>query len=157
MSVAQLYLPFAPYLVVRDGDPLAGAIANRHYSRLERGNTDQLRFCRPGKRLILLQPEGSWLFVWVLQKFRRDGQVGAECVLFRNEAPNKFLSSEIVLLAEKVWNDLHGFCRKFTYVNPRLVRSKNPGCCFQKAGWTKSDRRSSRGLILLSKEVVANV
>ena len=144
----QPYLPLEDYVIVRDGNPLATQIANRHYSRLWKGNVNQNRFCPPGKRLILLEPSGSWLFAWNQEKYRRDGQTGVCCVLFRNESDR--LSSEIILQAEKAWDSRYGVTRKFTYVHPGKIRSTNPGCCFKSAGWERYGV-SKRGLILLVK------
>ncbi|NEP39341.1 MAG: hypothetical protein F6K35_08795 [Okeania sp. SIO2H7] len=142
--MTQLYLPIAPFVVVRDGDPLAISIANRHYSRKK----DTNRLCASGKRLILVHPLGLWVFAWSLQKFRRDRQQGINCALFRNES--EVLSSEIILMAEKEADEKFGRQRKFTYVNPAKVKSSNPGYCFQKAGWEKAGY-SQKGLLLLIK------
>lgn len=147
---AQLFLPIAPYILVRDGTPLALAIANRHYSRQWRGNLEQSRFLPPGKRMILLHPLGLWIFVWVQQQYRSDGQTGVNCCLFRNES--NILSSHIILMAEQAWCQQYGITRMFTYVHPKKIKSTNPGYCFQKAGWTKTHHLSSRGCILLVKE-----
>ena len=150
MNYVQPYLPLGEYLLIKDGNPLAAQIANRHYSRIWKGNISQNRFCPPGKRLILIEPSGSWLFVWNQALYRRDGQTGACCVLFRNESAR--LSSEIILVAEKAWNEKYGISRKFTYVHPEKIRSTNPGFCFKKAGWI-AQGKSKKGLILLSKEI----
>lgn len=148
----QMYLPFDDFVVVRDGNPLATDIANRHYSRIWRGNICQKRFTPPGKRLILLEPMGRWLFVWNVQKYRKDNQTGVCCILFRNESTIK--SSEIILKAEKAWDERYGSTRKFTYVHPKKIQSTNPGYCFQCAGWEKLNQISSRGLILLAKDIL---
>ena len=149
MNYIQPYLPFEDYLIVRDGNLLAAQIANRHYSRLWKGNVNQNRFCPPGKRLILLESSGTWLFVWNQQSVvRLDGQTGVCCVLFRNESDR--LSSEIILEAEKAWDSRYGATRKFTYVHPGKIRSTNPGFCFKSAGWY-CHGVSKGGLILLVK------
>lgn len=150
-AFTQPFIPFTEYVLVRDGNHLAASIANRHYSRNWRnchGNSD--RFMPPGRRLILVEPFGQWLFAWSQQKYRDDGQTGVNCSIFRNESSR--LSSEIILLAEKAWNELHGNCRKFTYVHPEKIKSSNPGYCFQAAGWKKQALKSTRGLVLLVKE-----
>lgn len=147
--MAQLFLPFADFIQVRDGNDLAASIANRHYSRRWKGNVNQSRLTT-FKRMILVEPTGKWVFVWNQAKFRADGQEGANCVLFRNESER--LSSEIILLAEQEWDKKYGHCRKFTYVHPGMIRSSNPGFCFQCAGWKRTRIISSRGLILLVKE-----
>jgi hypothetical protein len=145
----QLFLPLQEYVVVRDGNELAAQIANRHYSRILRGNIKQNRLTTH-ERMRLVDPLGKWVFVWNRQNFRADGQSGANCVLFRNESDR--LSSELILLAERVWNNQRGDCRKFTYVQADLIRSSNPGFCFQKAGWEKTKHRSKRGGVLLVKD-----
>jgi len=149
VDAVQPFLPLSEIIHVKDGHPLAVAIANRHYSRRWKGNLNQPRLTL-GQRMILISPYGDWLFVWNFLQFRKDGQTGACCVLFRNESNR--LSSEIILKAEHEWDEKYGPCRKFTYVHPGLIKSHNPGFCFQKAGWTKAKKRSQRGLVLLHKE-----
>lgn len=150
--MGQLYIPFDDYVIVKDGDSLASQIANRHYSRIWRGNINQDRFMPPGKRLILMEPTGRWLFAWSFQLYRKDDQIGGvECTIFRNES--SILSSEIILKAERVWDERYGKARKFTYVHPQKIKSVNPGYCFQCAGWKKQEKKSSRGLILLIKDL----
>jgi hypothetical protein len=39
----------------------------------------------------------------------------------------------------------------FTYVDPRKIRSRNPGYCFKVAGWAFI-RRTTEGLHLLAKD-----
>lgn len=147
---AQLFIPMADFIRVRDGNDLAASIANQHYSRIWKGNTSQKRLTTH-QRMILVEPSGKWVFVWNCQKKRYDGQTGANCVLFRNESDR--LSSEIILLAEQEWDKEYGACRKFTYVHPNKIRSTNPGYCFQRAGWTKTNHVTPKGLILLVKEL----
>jgi hypothetical protein len=153
-NFVQPFLPLAPFFVVKDGNSLAASIANRHYSRLWRGNIKQDRIIGPGQRMILVEPSGKWLFAWRKTIFRKDEQEGVECCIFRNESDE--LSSNIILIAEKQWDLAYGKSRKFTYVNPRLIKSKNPGFCFKRAGWEKHKRVSSRGLILLFKDACFN-
>jgi hypothetical protein len=145
----QLFLPLEPFCIVKDGNQLAVSIANRHYSRQWRGNTNQSRICGNGKRMILVHPLGLWVFAWSFQQYRNDKQDGVNCVIFRNESNIK--SSEIILLCEEQWIKKHGFMRMFTYVNPTMIQSKKPGYCFQKAGWKRTKIVSTRGLILLEK------
>lgn len=76
------------------------------------------------------------MFVW--RKFIDDsGQRGINCAVFRNEAPQRYLSSDLVRQADAIAD----FCwpgeRHYTYVNPKAVRSRNPGYCFVAAGWRK--------------------
>jgi hypothetical protein len=39
--------------------------------------------------------------------------------------------------------------RLYTYVNPRKVRSTNPGCCFLKAGWRRCGVTKHNKLLIL--------
>jgi hypothetical protein len=148
--MGQLYIPFDDFVIVKDGDLLASEIANRHYSRIWRGNITQPRFMPPGKRLILMEPMGKWLFAWSFQLYRKDEQTGAQCTIFRNES--NILSSKIILKSEEIWESKYGKTRKFTYVHPEKIKSVNPGYCFQCAGWKKAEVKSNRGLVLLVKD-----
>jgi hypothetical protein len=88
------------------------------------------------------------LFVW--RKFLSDGgQQGVNCALFRNESP--VLSSLLVLEAEQLaWQRWPGE-RLYTYVNPRAVKSRNPGYCFKAAGWRRCGE-TKRHLLILEKQ-----
>jgi hypothetical protein len=125
-------------------------IAKRHYSQIWRGNQNHKRFVGPGKRMIILDPLCQWLFVWRMAKYRMDNQEGVECTIFRNESNR--LSSDIILEAEKLWNDAYGATRKYTYIHPGQIKSCNPGYCFLCAGWKRTGHTSTRGLILLEKD-----
>jgi hypothetical protein len=117
----------------RDGDDTARELFDRHYSRkfYADGRTPKL-FVGPGQKLVLTTPEADALFVW--RNFKdASGQQGVNCAVFRNESC--YLSSLLILDAEKIaWERWPGL-RLYTYVNPRKLRSENPGCCFKKAGW----------------------
>ena len=41
--------------------------------------------------------------------------------------------------------------RMFTYVNPKLIRSANPGYCFKVCGWRICGVTKKRKLIILEK------
>lgn len=132
--------------LAQDGDPAAREMFDRHYSR-RRSSVSKL-FIGPGYKLPMLTEDGSALFVW--RKFKsRDGQTGVNCAIFRNEGPT--LSSELILDAERVaWSDWPGE-RLFTYVDPRKVKSKNPGACFIAAGWRRCGITKKRKLVILEK------
>lgn len=146
---AQTALPLAaegPWLIVPDGDERARALYRRHYSarRYADGRRPPL-FVGPGEKLVLLSRDGRALFIW--RRFRdRSGQVGVNCAAFRNEGPA--LSSELIrqacLLAARRWPGE----RFYTYVDPRRVRSTNPGFCFLAAGWHKCGYTAG-GLVIL--------
>lgn len=126
------------WIPVRDGDPRARALFERHYSVRRqrprsgvRGNAE--RFAGPGSHLILLTVGCDALFVWRQERYRRDGQSGVNCAVFRNESVLR--SSDLIREAcALAWARWPG-ARLFTFVNPRRVASPNPGYCFKVAGW----------------------
>jgi len=95
---------------------------------------------------VLVTPDCDALFVW--RKFiSGDGQTGVNCAVFRNEGPIK--SSVLIWEACRLaWQRWPGE-RLYTYVNPRKIRSTNPGCCFLKAGWRKCGITKKNKLLIL--------
>lgn len=135
-----------PWIPIRDGDPRARAIYDRHYSaRHYRDGRRPKKFVGPGEYLALMTLECDALLVW--RKFRDpSGQTGIMCSIFRNESAH--LSSRLIAQACKIaWARWPG-TRLYTYVNPRKIRSTNPGYCFLRAGWQHAGR-TKRGLIIL--------
>lgn len=145
----RLFSDDQPWVMVRDGDPTALALFNRHYSRYryKDGRKPKL-FVGPGEKLVLLSKCGHALFVW--RKFiSDDGQEGINCAVFRNESVHK--SSTLILEAESIaWRRWPG-TRFYTYVNASKIKSANPGYCFKVAGWQICGRTKRRGLIILEK------
>lgn len=129
-------------------DPEMAALADRHYSRRTVGAR---QFCYAGRKLVLRDTAGDVLFVWMwpFEELRMDGQRGYSCAIFRNEGKRR--SSDIILEAEAAAFAKWGPHRVFTYVNPKKIRSTNPGFCFLRAGWQRAGR-SKGGLVLLAKE-----
>lgn len=109
------------------------------------------QFCCAGRKLVLRNPEGTVLFIWMwtYDEMRMDGQTGYNCAIFRNESPR--LSSDIILEAETLATEKWGPNRFYTYVNGRKIKSSNPGFCFLKAGWYRIGKSKS-GLDLLVKD-----
>ena len=145
-------LPLFPEIwqPVRDGNPIAKVLHNRHYSKYWYADGRRTRkFVGPGEYIVLVTNCGKALFVW--KKFRdASGQTGVNCSVFRNESG--LLSSDLILEAEKIaWQRWPGE-RLYTYVNPRKIRSTNPGFCFKKAGWKVCGLTKSRFLIILFKD-----
>jgi hypothetical protein len=124
-------------------------LADRHYSRRTIGAT---QFCYSGRKLVLRDARGDVLFVWMYPDptMRSDGQTGYNCAIFRNESQRR--SSEIILEAERFAFDKWGPNRFYTYVNPRKIKSTNPGYCFLMAGWKKGGFTKRGDKILLVKE-----
>lgn len=133
----------------RDADEHARAMFHRHYSHYRyRDGREPKKFVGPGQHFVLLTELGDALFVW--RKFlSADGQEGVNCAVFRNESD--VLSSTLILDAERVAWARWPNQRLFTYVNPRAIRSTNPGACFKKAGWKQCGITSERKLIILEK------
>lgn len=139
------------WLTVRDGDPRASALYERHYSCVNRAmrlRTGDKRICGPGEHMILLTQACDALFVW--RKFRNpDGQQGIYCSVFRNESP--LLSSDLIRQAcELAWLRWPGE-RLYTYVDASKVRSCNPGYCFKVLGWRQCGISKRHGLLILEK------
>ena len=148
-----LYGEKITWLIVSDHNPELRALADRHYSRKTKGAK---KYIGPGEYLALITPEGKAGFIWRKTKieFRKDGQKGIECTLFRNEAQELYLSSELILEAEKLalqkWPETTRF---FTYVNPEKIKSTYPGYTFIKGGYKISGKNKSGKLTILAKEV----
>jgi hypothetical protein len=149
---AALFIPFEPWMPIKDGDLHACSMFERHYSaakslrlRRERGTT---LICGPGYKMVLATPCRRALFVW--RKFiSGDGQQGINCAVFRNEGAG--LSSDLIMAADALADERWPGERHFTYVNPREVRSSNPGYCFLRAGWRKCGITKHRKLLILER------
>lgn len=135
------------WLAVKDGDRRALRLFERHYScRSYKDGRQRTLFVGPGEKLVLLTRAADALFVW--RKFRSmDYQDGVNCAVFRNES--RVLSSTLIreacTLAWRRWPNE----RFYTYVDPRRVRSVNPGCCFRAAGWRVCGQTKRRKLVIL--------
>lgn len=130
-------LQLGHWFPVSDGDSRALALMRRHYSFRDRryieNGPNGRKFMGPGEHMVLLAVDGTALFAWRKEQFRRDGQDGVNCSVFRNEG--HALSSDLVREAcELAWRRWPGE-RLYTYVNPQKIRSTNPGYCFQRAGF----------------------
>lgn len=141
-----------PWVPVRDGNLTVASLYDRHYSRnpASRGNA---RCAGPGEKMVLLTPCVRAAFVWrkfidkCIDERTGDPQVGVNCAVFRNEGAG--ISSELILSAMRLgWQRWPGQ-RFYTYVNPRRVRSLNPGYCFLMAGWRRCGFTKTRRLLVL--------
>lgn len=127
--------PMLHWYLTKDGDESCLALYERHYSayRYADGRVRN-QFVGPGETIVLRTREADALFVW--RRFIDDsGQTGINCAVFRNEAPHKYKSSELVRQADAIAFFVWIGQRHYTYVSPRDVRSSNPGFCFKAAGW----------------------
>lgn len=140
------------WIPIRDGDRRALWLFSRHYSfhkRRTTGYANAERFAGPGEHLVLMDATCSALFVWRLEQWRKDKEPGINCAAFRNESTVR--SSDLIRAADALAFTRWPGERHFTFVDPKKIRSTNPGCCFEKAGWTRLDRRSLGGLVILER------
>jgi hypothetical protein len=143
--------------IVPDGDLNAFEIFQRHYSyrpyrdgRRERyGYRNRKQFVGPGEKMVLISTDRKVLFVWRRFQSRGENAQGVNCAVFRNEGHRR--SSLLILEAETLaWQRWPG-ARLYTYVNPKAVRSQNPGFCFQRAGWVKCGETRVNRLLIFEK------
>lgn len=148
MSAQPFLLPSGLWTEVYDGNSTAFSLFRRHYSfgRSARIPESEHRIAGPGQKMLLLTADANALFVW--RKFiSKDDQKGINCAVFRNEGTVR--SSDLIRAAmELAWSRWPGE-RFYTYVNPRKVRSPNPGYCFLQAGWRKCGLTKTRKLLIL--------
>jgi hypothetical protein len=116
-------------------DPPAVALADRHYNRQKPGTK---QFVPPGRCIVLLTEKEDALWVTSWQKYAFHSWPGAWVnSYFRNES--KHLSSEMIRQAVSVtryfWTA--PALGMITFVDPRKVRSCNPGCCYRIAGFRR--------------------
>jgi hypothetical protein len=131
---------------VKDGNPIALELYGRHYSaRQYRDGRKRKLLCGPGEKMVLLTSNNDALFVW--KKFiDRSGQQEVNCAVFRSEGHilSSILITEAVELSRRRWPGE----RLYTYVNPKKIKSSNPGYCFKKAGFKKCGITKNSLLIL---------
>lgn len=147
-DVQPFLLADGPWVQVRDGNDTARAIFKRHYSHKPYADGRRSKLIvGPGQKMVMLTPCARALFVW--RKFESgDGQVGVNCAVFRNEGAG--LSSDLIRAADAMaWERWPAERRHFTYVNPRKVRSRNPGYCFIAAGWRRCGITKWNKLLIL--------
>lgn len=136
------------WYAVKDGDLTVRALVNRHYSRRTyRDGRRVVLTAGPGEKMVLKTADGLAALIW--RKFiDESGQTGIGCAVFRNESARR--SSELILEAEQLaWTRWPGE-RLYTYVNPRSIKSTNPGYCFKMAGWKKCGVTKG-GLLIFEK------
>ena len=131
---------------VSPGDPGVRALVKGHYS-VKRGGRS---WWSPAKSLCLTNIDRTIAFLWQHPKpeYRRDHQDGYNNSLFRNVDGR--LSSDIILEAERSVVEAWGPGRAYTYIDPKEVKSSNPGYCYKKAGW-RYVKTSDSGKHLLEK------
>jgi hypothetical protein len=130
-------------------DPRAILLADRHYSRKTTGSD---RFMPPGRQFVLMTDDGRavWGVVWNRPEYVFHAWKHAWLnTLFRNESAH--LSSDLIVAAVAAtrwyWPDVPAL-GIVTFVDPRKVRSANPGYCYRMAGWTRLRERTKGGLVV---------
>lgn len=138
--MSEMFPEIGYWLPIRDGDPRAFALFQRHYSyqnyadgrRARYGYRNRSLIIGPGEKLVLLGNDERALFGWRRYHDASQG-FGVCCTVFRNEGAER--SSDLIREAARLaWTRWPGE-RLFTYVDPRKVTSGSPGYCFHKAGW----------------------
>ena len=129
-------------------DKEALLLADRHYNRQKPGSP---QFLPPGRTCALLTRCRKALWAVVDQKHTDHAWPDAwvNC-LFRNEGAG--LSSELILSAIAATRYQMGEPPNqgiITFVDPNEVRSKNPGYCYECAGFEKVGRTKVRGLLVM--------
>lgn len=135
-------------------DPLAAALADRHYSRRKVGSP---QFMPPGQTIILLTEYADAVFGWWRPHpdsgiKAMNGLDGWTCTIFRNEG--FVLSSDLILDAELAIAEAGHGCGPsgfITYVWDKKVSSINPGACFKRAGWQRAGKSADKKKTLLQK------
>lgn len=140
------------WIRARDGQQKVFEIFSRHYTFRkwrQRNGKNGKRIVGPGESLILLGKDGSALFVWRKERFKKDNQYGIACSVFRNEGSilSSILLKEAEEWAQKKWPGE----RMYTYVNPKKIKSSNPGYCFKVNGWRQCGVTKAKKLIILEK------
>ena len=120
-------------------DPRAIPIADRHYSRQKPGTP---QFVPPGKCVVLLTECATalWVTSWPLAEYVKHAWAGAWiCSLFRNEAPELHLSSDLIREAVAATRAIYGeppAQGMVTFIDTSKTRKKrDPGRCYRKAGF----------------------
>lgn len=143
-------MPNPLWWITKDGDDACRQLHERHYSKYKYADGRKPKlFVGPGQKIVLRTWDGGAFFVW--RKFIDKAiplQNGINCAAFRNEG--EIRSSELIRQADAIADLLWVGERHYTYVNPKEVRSRNPGYCFIKAGWNKCGFTKG-GLLILEK------
>jgi hypothetical protein len=131
-------------------DPIGARLADRHYSRRTIGSP---QFAPPGELIVLLTPDGRAVWTTVWQEFVKHEWPGAWMnSLFRNEAPDRYLSSELIRDAVAATRAKFGDPPAegmITFVDADKVRHKrDPGRCYLRAGFRRLPQLTKSGQIV---------
>jgi hypothetical protein len=147
--VIQPFLFGSGWIEVRDGNDTVREIFERHYSRKRYADRRRPKlFVGPGDKLVLITPCARAIFAW--RKFISDNdQAGVNCAIFRNDGAG--LSSNLIREADEIADNRWPDERHYTYVDPRKIRSSNPGFCFKAAGWRVCGVTKVHKLLILER------
>lgn len=132
-----------PWCLSWRADPVARAIADRHYNRQKVGAP---QFVPPGRCVVLTTPDSTvergalWVSSWPYAEYVQHAWAGAwVCSAFRNETPDLYLSSDLIRAAlaatVAVWPAVPEL-GMVTFVDRAKTRPKrDPGRCFLRAGF----------------------
>lgn len=139
--------------LTKDGDKSCLALYRRHYSAAKAyaDGRERHQFVGPGESIVLRTAAADAMFVW--RRYIDDTiprQEGVECAVFRNEAPERWASSELIRQADAIADIAWPGARHYTKVRPSAVRSTNPGYCFLAAGWRRAGKTQG-GLTIVEK------
>jgi hypothetical protein len=145
----QPFLFGSGWIEVRDGNDTVREIFERHYSRKRYADGRRPKlFVGPGDKLVLITPCARAIFAW--RKFISDNdQAGVNCAIFRNDGAG--LSSNLIREADEIADNRWPHERHYTYVDPRKIRSSNPGFCFKAAGWRVCGVTKVHKLLILER------
>jgi hypothetical protein len=114
-------------------------LADRHYNRQKLGTP---QFVPPGRNIVLLTEaaDALWVTSWPFAEYVKHAWPGAWVnSLFRNEAPDRYLSSALITEAVAITRHLFGAAPALgivSFVDAGKTRKKrDPGRCYRKAGW----------------------
>jgi len=128
----------SPWRLSWRADPVAAALADRHYNRQAPGAA---QFVPPGACLVLRSADRSavWVTSWPLAAYVQHEWAGAWVnSLFRNEGSH--LSSDLIRHAvahtRAHWPGVPAL-GIVSFVDPEKTRDKEvPGWCYRRAGWS---------------------
>ena len=131
-------------------DPLARAIADRHYNRQ---NPDSPQFVPPGRCFVLRTDHAFWVTSWPFAEHVKHAWAGAwVCSAFRVEGGCDRASDLIVdaVAATRAFFGKPPALGMVTFVDETKVRHKrDPGRCFLRAGFTRLKERTKEQDLLV--------
>lgn len=120
-------------------DQRTRAVADRHYNRQKIGAT---QFVPPGRCLVLRTADdgAAWITSWPFARYVKHAWPGAWVnSLFRNERPDAYLSSDLILQAVACTRSFFGDAPPLGMVSfvdaSKVKRKRDPGRCYRRAGF----------------------